>query len=456
MVDDVGREYALSRFILSKDVLAALSDGRFPQCLKELMSINHGCLRPVIDGGLDPVDYSPWLATYWWEGETLHDRIQDKELTQEDIRRVKEHAQSVISGVGQFASFLNFDPSKIVSVQGAEGNVVETFTIDLYQWFVSWATGRPPAPEREPNRQLAVLVDLMQNGVAVGPALGATPTLSLQGNPVATKAAVLSGSYSGGAVAQASSPTPIGNSSVNSSFQLASNRPKLGSGTHTKEVDPLAAYRKTTTKGQKAGVVATVLFILLAVVGIGFVILKDRKTALTKTSSSQEAPVASHSENSASILEALKEQGKKEGKVKPAYPLGSAVKRPPKAILLDEVTGDVIPYTEEHPVDTASLEVKPDPRPVLGKMAQIYATDEIDLNQYHQKWIILTGKVKSHDERGFILEGPNSIQGQFGAEAKGVTVTAGDLVEMIGWCAGDQVDPYILIQLKDDLDIIEK
>ncbi len=462
MVDDAGREYALSRFILPKDVLIALNDGRFPQCLKELMSISHGCLRPVIDGGLDPVDRSPWLATYWWEGKPLQDRLQDKEISGDDVHRIEEHARAVMAGVGQFASFLNFDPGKIVAVQGSAGEVVETFTIDLYQWFLSWATGRPPAPDREPNRQLSGLLSKIRKNIASPLPRNTTHVIS----PPQTT------SMNSGIMPVAGPVTGMIRPVATSAVGTVQHAKQANAMKHNP--DPLAAYRKKATTGQKAGVTAAVLFIAAAVGGIGWFVLQERNTkqAIAKKPKEQKVvtPSPEKKVEKISILERLRNKAELER----AQAKKISVDEPvvPKAIVLEEGDGPTIvgvpdePEIEEPPssdlvlndIQNAKNLKSPEAigaRPDYENMVELYSEGQIQLNSIQKKWVIITGKIQSQIAEGIQFEGPSRVIVKF---AEGITIDAGigDTVEIIGWVDPNGGNPLIFMQKADDLDILEK
>ncbi len=463
MVDDEGREYALSRFILPKDVLIALNDGRFPQCLKELMSVSHGCLRPVIDGGLDPVDRSPWLATYWWEGKTLQDRIQDKELTHEDVYRVEEHAKSAMSGVGQFASFLSFDPGKIVAVKGATGDVVETFTIDLYQWFLSWATGRPPAPDREPNRQLAGLLSHIRKNVstpmprASSPMLPPPKTTSLNPSTIPLTASLVTGA----------TPPPSG--TVPMTAQVHPGARVAGVQGQPQSGDPLAAYRKQVTTGQKVGVAAAIGFIIAAVGGIGYFINKENsasRPAVSVTVDPKAQPIETRTK-SPSILEKLRlkaEQEKASGK-RPRGPEFEG-KIVPKAIILEVGDGDVIEGDDPPAVAVSQSEAASEPvvnkgpvpgkRPELGEMYYLDTAETVNLTSHAEQWAVVEGDVKAKTENGLLMKGPSDVKVEFGPDVQNVSTGPGDRVEIIGWIDSSGDSPKIRMYKPSDLVILEK
>lgn len=451
MVDDAGREYALSRFILPKDVLIALNDGRFPKCLKELMSITHGCLRPVIDGGLDPVDRSPWLATYWWDGRSLSDRMSDRELSYEDLQRVEEHARSVMAGVGQFASFLSFDPTKIVSVMGASGQPVETFTIDLYQWFLSWATGRPPSADREPNRQLAALMSEVRKNVAMPMATSATSpmlpppkTTSLQSpshinmSPMGTVALPTSPMMPQSAVQQIGhlnvAPGPRATSPEQARAQLEAFRKQ-------KKQNPLA-------------VLSAVLFVIAAVGGMAYYILNENRLKAQQIASTASQPAvaqAAPAKRKLTPLEQLKLQLDRERAVE-AKELEELSGGAPKVEIIELGDGEVV---EPAPAMVASLLGDGETRPPLREMVALYAEEKTDLSKLTNRWTVLTGSVDLIGDT-LTLKGPDKVKIGLDGGFDDLEISPGDTVEVIGKVIDANGAPMVWMLESADLEIIQR
>lgn len=158
-----GFRYAISRFIFTKSILANLKDSCFDAALKELKRLNHGCLRPVIDGGLDEIDGMPWVARVWWDGEYLDDRMNSGVLTPPDIQRLADHGQALIDALGDRASAISFRARDVILTSGRGGHPVETFNIDVQNWFLDWAMGVPPGGGKDARTELSNLVTQAEN-----------------------------------------------------------------------------------------------------------------------------------------------------------------------------------------------------------------------------------------------------------------------------------------------------
>ena len=158
-----GFRYTISRFIFTKSILANLKDTCFDVALKELKRLNHGCLRPVIDGGLDEIDGMPWVARVWWDGEYLDDRMNSGVLTPPDIQRLADHGQALIDALGDRASAISFRARDVILTNGQGGHPVETFNIDVQNWFLDWAMGVPPGGGKDARTELSNLVTDAEN-----------------------------------------------------------------------------------------------------------------------------------------------------------------------------------------------------------------------------------------------------------------------------------------------------
>ena len=158
-----GFRYAISRFIFPKSVLANLKEACFDSALGELKRLNHGCLRPVIDGGLDAVDGMPWVARVWWDGEYLEDRINNGVLTPFDIQRLVDHGQALIDALGDRAAAVSFRARDVILTSGRGGQPVETFNVDVQNWFRDWAMGIPPGAGKNARAELSNLVTEAEN-----------------------------------------------------------------------------------------------------------------------------------------------------------------------------------------------------------------------------------------------------------------------------------------------------
>ena len=162
-----GFRYAISRFIFTKSILANLKEACFDSALKELKRLNHGCLRPVIDGGLDEIDGMPWVARVWWDGEYLDDRMNSGILTPPDIQRLADHGQALIDALGDRASAISFRARDVILTNGRGGHPVETFNIDVQSWFLDWAMGVPPGGNKNARTELSNLVTEAENSEVI-------------------------------------------------------------------------------------------------------------------------------------------------------------------------------------------------------------------------------------------------------------------------------------------------
>ena len=122
-----GTPHTLTRLNLSSSEINSLREGKFGKAYAGLLNLQHGCLRAVTDGGLDPVDSVPWVATRWWEGKVLAEQIEKKSLTGSDIALIRHHGESLIHAMGDVSGALSFDPKKIVTTRSFEGEKVVTF-----------------------------------------------------------------------------------------------------------------------------------------------------------------------------------------------------------------------------------------------------------------------------------------------------------------------------------------
>ncbi|MDA7881377.1 hypothetical protein N9A94_03655 [Akkermansiaceae bacterium] len=164
-----GFRYAITRFIFPKSVLANLREACFEASLMELKRLNHGCLRPVIDGGLDDVDGMPWIARVWWDGEYLVDRMHEGVLTPNDIQRLADHGEALIDALGDRAAAISFRARDVILTSGRGGQPVETFNIDAQKWFRDWAMGIAPGGGMDARVELSNLVTEAENSEMAPP-----------------------------------------------------------------------------------------------------------------------------------------------------------------------------------------------------------------------------------------------------------------------------------------------
>ena len=157
-----GTPYAINRFKFPAEILEGLAGGKFVEAYKELLAFDHPCIRTVIDGGQDPVDEFPWVATKWWNGTLLSNRIKEGPLTGLELQRIRLHAESLIETFGEKAACISFEPQRIVITKDSEGGLIDTFVIDYVAWFRDWSLGFPPGRNRDPRKELEKMMATLQ------------------------------------------------------------------------------------------------------------------------------------------------------------------------------------------------------------------------------------------------------------------------------------------------------
>lgn len=146
-----GQSFALTRIIFGEAELGGLEDGVFEKALAAAKQLDHPCLRKVLDGGVDEVDHAPWIVTQWWDAKSAKQRHQDGEFLYEDKVRLEGQARNLMEGLGGFAASLKFDPSQVVGIQAQDGTGVETFGLDLREWFAVYSRTGDAHFDRNPE-----------------------------------------------------------------------------------------------------------------------------------------------------------------------------------------------------------------------------------------------------------------------------------------------------------------
>lgn len=329
-----GAAYTLTRLKYPDEVLRNLRDGRFEKALNELKRITHSCLRPIVDGGLDPVDHQPWIATRAWEGTALSDYTTAGSLTQADVQRVETHGKSLIAGVVENAGALDFRDTEVVLSTAINGEPIVTFSINYLVWFRDLAMGYQPGYKRDAKGHLQELLGSL-NSVSSAPS--SRPIL-------ATVAAAQ--------VAPSSSPEP----------QVAAKPTVLASA-------------KGGGSGLKSGLIIAVLTALIAA-GV-WVAAQMQKPKDTVDS------VASLPEQSASSSP----RRKLPKEVPPAKPASTSEPELRSELAVEEKK-EVFPAPKE--VAPVILE-----RPSPGMMSEISADQASQLEQNISYWVIVKGQVKN-------------------------------------------------------------
>ncbi|MDB4652941.1 hypothetical protein OAE39_01565 [Akkermansiaceae bacterium] len=145
------------------------------------MQLNHNCLRPIVNGGLDPVDGFPWIVARWWDGIVLSDRVRDFDLTAEECYRIQGHANSLIEALGPVAGTVAFTPGSIV-ICGDGEQTIDTFSIDYHSWFAAFAEGIHPADLVDVQVKYKALTTYLrrQAGLSSTPLVSAVEAPSIQ------------------------------------------------------------------------------------------------------------------------------------------------------------------------------------------------------------------------------------------------------------------------------------
>lgn len=171
--------FALIRLRYEEEILEKLDEATFQNALSQLQELSHPCLRPVVDGALDPVDGHPWIAARWWDGLLLTDRVRDSDLSAEEFERIKLHGESLVNALGPLAGTVSFNPGSVV-ICGQGEKTIDTFSIDYHSWFGAFAQGIHPATQSATlQRFTALLTHLKRHSVHISTPLVTGTT----GNP---------------------------------------------------------------------------------------------------------------------------------------------------------------------------------------------------------------------------------------------------------------------------------
>jgi len=145
VINDAGQDFEMTRLLMTEEACWHLKEnGLFLRGLAVLKTLRHGCLRGVVDGGLDEVDGMPWVVTPRWEGTSLSERFENGQMSEEIAQRVWAHGKSVIEGVKPWEGVICFSANTVVETTDANGQKVESFWIDSYAWFDAWSRGEQP------------------------------------------------------------------------------------------------------------------------------------------------------------------------------------------------------------------------------------------------------------------------------------------------------------------------
>lgn len=158
VTDASGQNFALTRLIFGEAELGGLEDGVFEKAFEALKQFDHPCLRKVLDAGQDEVDRAPWIVTEWWDAPSVLQRYEDGNFKHEDKVRLEGQVRSLMEALGGFAATIKFDISQVVGIEAQDGSKVETFTLDLGEWFLVYARTGDAHFDRNPELGLARLL----------------------------------------------------------------------------------------------------------------------------------------------------------------------------------------------------------------------------------------------------------------------------------------------------------
>ena len=198
-----GIPHAINRIKFPYEILSGLEGGRFEEAYKSLITFKHPCVRNVIDGGQDPVDDFPWVATKWWNGTVLNNKIKEESLTEEELQRIRSNGEKLIEQFGEKAAAFAFTPQSVIVTRAPDGGLLDTFAIDYFAWFRDWSLGLPPGGNRDPERALDKLIEALN--ARQSPISASTPQALTPPEPPVIKAKPL---VAPPATAGAFTPTP--------------------------------------------------------------------------------------------------------------------------------------------------------------------------------------------------------------------------------------------------------
>lgn len=138
--ETTGEKVALRRFFSAGEGVPGVADEDregFLEAIDTLSQLQHPSLRGVIEGGVDPVDGVPFVATEWVDGIILGDLLENAVLSPADGLKLVRQALSVLEEVqtysGTKANWLDLRPEDIVVRQTEDGPVF-TFWLSLARW----------------------------------------------------------------------------------------------------------------------------------------------------------------------------------------------------------------------------------------------------------------------------------------------------------------------------------
>ncbi|MBR9760996.1 hypothetical protein GYB43_11835 [bacterium] len=156
-----GVAHAVSRIKFPNEILSGLEGERFQEAYDELLTFDQPGIRKVIDGGQDPIDQFPWVATKWSEGSILSKKFEEGPLEEEELQRIRSSAEALIEKLGDRAAALSFKAPSVIITESPDGTPIDTFSVDYFAWFRDWSVGLPPGGERDPKYELDKMMEAL-------------------------------------------------------------------------------------------------------------------------------------------------------------------------------------------------------------------------------------------------------------------------------------------------------
>ena len=181
-----GVAHAVSRIKFPNEILSGLEGERFQEAYDELLTFDQPGIRNVIDGGQDPIDQFPWVATKWSEGSILSKKFEEGPLEKEELQRIRSSAEKLIEKLGDRAAALSFKAPSVIITKSTDGTPIDTFSVDYFVWFRDWSLGLPPGSKRDPRHELDKMMETLvhRKPANISPApLNPKPTPTITGSP---------------------------------------------------------------------------------------------------------------------------------------------------------------------------------------------------------------------------------------------------------------------------------
>ena len=274
--DRAGLEVNITQLKYPEEVIRNLRDGRLFEALRELRKLDHNCLRPTMDGGIDKIDSQPWIVNRLWTGKTLAQKLEEDDFSEEDQALLERHGKALIASLFPKSGALNLKPEKIVFSDSAGGRPIVTFAIEYLIWFKDLAMGYDPGYQRDASAEFQDLLDGLPFGKNPVPRPSATTgpatTTSQPQRTVPLATGNLTPATTGPhLVTTPGASDPLPTSGFNTS-------PTFGQTVGTRPQPTLASATSKGTKSKYPGLFITLLCLAIAA-GIFFVMERNKRAA---------------------------------------------------------------------------------------------------------------------------------------------------------------------------------